>query len=136
MEEIKVFEQFLVNNPWVIVLAILWVIPWKGVALWKSAREEKSGWFILFLLVNTLGILEIIYIFYFSKKKKNSSIPKERRREMLEIFKEKEEVKNEDVRVVLGVSEATATNYLSALEEEKEIKQVGESGRGVYYKKI
>jgi hypothetical protein len=52
-----------------IVLSIVWTLPWKGVALWKSARNKHLVWFILLLLVNTLGILEIIYIFGFSKRK-------------------------------------------------------------------
>ena len=53
----------------VIVLSALWTIPWKGFALWKSARRGDRGWFILLLLVNTLAIFEILYIFFFSKKK-------------------------------------------------------------------
>jgi len=52
-----------------IVLSILWTLPWKGVALWKSARNKHLVWFIVLLIVNTLGILEIIYIFGFSKRK-------------------------------------------------------------------
>jgi hypothetical protein len=55
--------------PWVVLVLALWVIPWKGVALWKSARNGSKVWFIVMLIVNTLAILEIIYIFGFSKKK-------------------------------------------------------------------
>ena len=50
-----------------LVLAMLWTLPWKGVALWKSAKKNQLVWFIVFLIVNTLGILEILYIFIFSK---------------------------------------------------------------------
>lgn len=53
---------------WYILLAILWTIPWKGVALWRAARGCHKGWFVVLLVVNTLGILEIIYIFIFSRK--------------------------------------------------------------------
>ena len=53
-----------------ILLLALWTIPWKGVALWKSARNGSRVWFILLLLMNTVGILEILYIFIFSKKTK------------------------------------------------------------------
>jgi len=62
-------EQFLINNPWVIWLAIIWSIPWKGVALWRSARRKHKIWFIVLLIVNTLAILEILYIFFFSRKR-------------------------------------------------------------------
>jgi hypothetical protein len=54
---------------WVILALAIWTIPWKGVALWRSARNSSKVWFIVLLLINTLGILEIIYIFGFSKKK-------------------------------------------------------------------
>jgi len=60
-------EQFLIGNQWFIWLIILWAIPWKGVALWRAARNRHKKWFIALLLVNTMAILEIIYIFYFSK---------------------------------------------------------------------
>ena len=63
-------EQFLFQNQWVILLAILWTIPWKGVALWKAAKNNHKRWFIVILVMNTLGILEILYIFVFGKKEK------------------------------------------------------------------
>jgi methionyl-tRNA synthetase len=60
-------ESLLTNTP--LLLAIIaWTLPWKGVALWKAARNNHSAWFIALLVINTLAILEIIYIFYFSKK--------------------------------------------------------------------
>ncbi len=52
------------------VMAVVWTLAWKGVALWKSARNGQKKWFIACLILNTLGILEIVYIFYFSKSKK------------------------------------------------------------------
>jgi len=54
-----------------IATAAIWTIPWKGVALWKAARNGDLAWFIILLLVNTLAILEIVYIFFFSKRKSN-----------------------------------------------------------------
>lgn len=61
--------QYPFANPWLILLIFLWVLPWKGVALWKAARNEHKWWFIVLLVFNTMAILEIIYIFFFSKKK-------------------------------------------------------------------
>ncbi len=52
-----------------IYLSLLWVFPWKAVALWKSARNNHRAWFITLLVLNTMAILEITYIFYFGKKK-------------------------------------------------------------------
>ena len=48
---------------------IVWSFVWKGIALWKSARNSDKGWFIALLILNTAGILEIIYIYAFGKKK-------------------------------------------------------------------
>ena len=55
----------------VVVLAALWTLPWKGWALWRAAERKQLTWFVVFLLVNTLGLLEIAYIFWFSKLGKN-----------------------------------------------------------------
>jgi|SRR3989344_5582036 len=48
-------------------LIMIWSLLWKGLALWKSARLKQPVWFVLLLVINTLGILEILYIFVFSK---------------------------------------------------------------------
>lgn len=58
---------------WVSLLFIflmIWSIPWKGWALWRAAKNDNLTWFIIFMIVNTVGILEIIYIFFISKKPK------------------------------------------------------------------
>jgi len=49
-------------------LLLLWTLPWKGVALWMAARRSHMTWFILLLILNTVAILEIIYIFYFARQ--------------------------------------------------------------------
>ena len=64
-------HQFIAQNPWIISLFALWVIPWKGVALWKSAQRKEVKWFIVLLIVNTLAILDIIYVVFFSKRENN-----------------------------------------------------------------
>lgn len=46
-----------------IIAAVLWAIVWKGLALWHAARRGQYWWFVILLVVNTLGILEIIYLF-------------------------------------------------------------------------
>jgi hypothetical protein len=54
-------------NGWVVLALIVWVLPWKGVALWRAAKLSQKWWFIALLVLNTLGILEILYIFIFSR---------------------------------------------------------------------
>ena len=59
-----------------LVLLICWTVVWKGLALWSAAREDSRAWFIALLLINTLGILEILYLFVFRKTRKgNDSSP-------------------------------------------------------------
>jgi hypothetical protein len=56
----------------IIFLAAAWTIPWKGVALWKAARNGNRIWFVVLLLLNTLAILEILYIFIFSRREEKN----------------------------------------------------------------
>lgn len=57
-------------HPLLIALAIVWTLVWKGIALWKAAGLRQKYWFIAMFIINTLGILEIIYIFFIAKKYK------------------------------------------------------------------
>jgi len=61
-------EEFLIQYQWIILGVILWTLPWKGVALWKAARNNHKQWFVTLLVFNTMAILEIIYIFVFSRR--------------------------------------------------------------------
>lgn len=58
------------NDNLVLVLIIaLWTIPWKIYAVWTAARRNEKKWFVALLLLNTVGILEIFYIFKIVGKK-------------------------------------------------------------------
>ena len=50
-----------------IIVGVLWTISIKGYALWTAARAEQRNWFIALLILNTLGILEIVYLIWFRK---------------------------------------------------------------------
>lgn len=54
---------------WLIIIILVWSAVWKLIALWKSARNNHLVWFLVLAIVNMAGILEIIYIFGFSKMK-------------------------------------------------------------------
>ncbi|EKE20997.1 MAG: hypothetical protein ACD_7C00387G0002 [uncultured bacterium] len=51
---------------WIIPLAI-WDIAWKGYAMWRAGKNDQLGWFITVLILNTAGILPIIYLIFFQK---------------------------------------------------------------------
>jgi methionyl-tRNA synthetase len=49
-----------------IVIAV-WSLAWKTLAVWHAARNKQRLWMIALLLVNTVGVLEIIYLAWFRK---------------------------------------------------------------------
>ena len=59
------FHQFL---PFLIPL-VIWTLFWKGLALWHAGRRGQPWWFVILLVLNTVGILEIIYLFLILKMK-------------------------------------------------------------------
>ncbi len=52
----------------IFVLMLMWSLFWKGYASWTAARAGHGWWFVVLLLVNTMGILDIIYLHYVGKK--------------------------------------------------------------------
>ncbi len=55
--------------PWPVLLAVMvWVAFWKGWALWLAARRGERWWFVALLVINTLAVLEIIYVFLVAKR--------------------------------------------------------------------
>lgn len=63
-----------------LILFIVFTIFLKGIALWKAAQNNHKKWFVVFFLINTAGILELLYIYIFSKKKniiKKNNTPEE-----------------------------------------------------------
>ncbi len=64
-------QQLLDAYPWVLPLIIIlsvWELTWKLIALWKAGRNNHLAWFICIALINTIGILPIIYILNQRKK--------------------------------------------------------------------
>ena len=53
-----------------LILIVTWDIVWKGIGLWKSAKHNQLSWFLAILIINTAGILPIIYIIFFQADKK------------------------------------------------------------------
>lgn len=53
--------------PIIFALAIA-AIALKGYALWHAAKRDEKWWFIALLVINTAGILELVYIIFFLKK--------------------------------------------------------------------
>lgn len=63
------YNSLFGGNLWILLPIILWALFWKGCALWISSKNNQKGWFLALLVLNTVGILEIFYVFKIAKKK-------------------------------------------------------------------
>jgi len=54
-----------------LILLALITLPLKIIGLWRSARNDQKWWFGAMVVLNTFGILELFYLFYFSKPNKH-----------------------------------------------------------------
>jgi len=93
-----------------------------------------SNAILLALLV--IAILVIWYLLVNRNKPRTWQTrgKQENEEKILALFARQEAVSNNDVEKLLGVSDATATRYLSELEREGKVQQIGTTGRGVEYK--
>ncbi|MFC1800977.1 DUF5652 family protein [Nanoarchaeota archaeon] len=60
----------------ILFVVSIWSLIWKGIALWKCGRHNQLPWFVVLLILNTAGILPIIYLLFFQKKSKTTKKPK------------------------------------------------------------
>ena len=60
----------------IIIALLVWSLVWKGIALWKSARKNDKKWFVAILIINTFGILEILYVYHFCNRKRKEGANK------------------------------------------------------------
>jgi len=73
------YENMVLTYPLFNPAILLWLLPlliwdavWKGIALWKSGKNNQLAWFICIFIFNTVGILPIIYLAFFQKDSKVS----------------------------------------------------------------
>ncbi len=65
-------RQTLIGFSWLLVVLVVWDLVWKALALWKAARHRQKIWFVFLLLINSVGILPIIYLQFFQKDRSAS----------------------------------------------------------------
>lgn len=73
------FSQMTGTMTVVFLLLAVWTMIWKGIGLWHSAKNQQKGWFIAMLILNTLGLLPIIYLIWFKPKERYSPPDKNRK---------------------------------------------------------
>lgn len=49
------------------LLVLLVSLALKGFALWHASKRNEKWWFIALLVINTMGILELVYLIFFAK---------------------------------------------------------------------
>ena len=60
-------EWFKDLMPWIIAISIFELVL-KMIVMWKAGRRNQLAWFIVVGLINTAGILPIIYLIINRKK--------------------------------------------------------------------
>ena len=74
MSDLSIFERL---PEWLIFLTVIFVVfdaVMKIIAMWKSARNSHLIWFIFLAIVNSLGILPVIYLLIHGKKDKSEDL--------------------------------------------------------------
>lgn len=56
------------ENLGILLPLIVFDLVMKGIGLWHAAQNKQRNWYIALLIVNSLGILPIIYLKFFRKK--------------------------------------------------------------------
>ena len=63
--------DFISAHHWLIIALVIIALidgTLKLIAMWKASRNNEVGWFIVLAILNTIGILPVIYILMRKKK--------------------------------------------------------------------
>jgi len=63
-QDIEGLQKFVETYPKIFAIALIWIVMWKGWALWQAGGRRDKWWFVAILVINTLGLLEIIYLLF------------------------------------------------------------------------
>jgi len=69
MSLMNFFENGPAGSGVLLYILFAWSLLWKGLSLWHSSKNDQRNWFIVLLVLNTVGLLDIVYLFKFAKKK-------------------------------------------------------------------
>jgi hypothetical protein len=57
---------------WIILSLLVWEMAWKGLALWRAGRNNQPGWFIALLVINSAGLLPMVYLWLSGRQNSSS----------------------------------------------------------------
>ncbi len=141
-----------IRTPWTLSSDIVWekthqlagklFIVMAIIAFLGIFFGDKAIVFAVLIPAVTTAVVSVAYSYFAFKKfggektdliKDKEDKKVENLGKVLEYFTSHQKVSNDDIEKLLGVSDATATNYLSELESRGKISQIGKDGRYVYY---
>ena len=61
--------MFIQNNVYLFAAIAVWEFIWKGMAMWKAAKRNQRYWFAGLLVINTVGVLPIVYMLLYRNHK-------------------------------------------------------------------
>lgn len=62
-------QELFAPQSLLLLVLYIWSMIAKGIALWRAAHLKQRNWFVAILVLNTIGVLEIVYLFKFADKK-------------------------------------------------------------------
>ncbi len=73
---IEAFSNFSGIAPTTVLIiftvVFIWDLVWKGLGMWMASKKNSPTWFIVMLVINSIGILPILYIYVFSEMGKKN----------------------------------------------------------------
>ncbi|MCE9585592.1 DUF5652 family protein [Candidatus Nomurabacteria bacterium] len=61
--------SFKTGTSLIIILLAIWSLLWKCYSTWTASKKDDKRWFIILIILNTFGILDMIYVFGVANKK-------------------------------------------------------------------
>ncbi len=55
------------NALFIVTIILLWSLYWKWRSLWIASEHKDKVWFTVLLIANTVGILDMAYIYLLAK---------------------------------------------------------------------
>jgi len=52
----------------IFTIVAVWDLAWKGLALWQAGKRRQPVWFVALLVLNTVGILPITYLWLMRRR--------------------------------------------------------------------
>lgn len=56
------------TSSWLLILG-LWELVWRGIGVYNAAKKKKVIWAVVMAILNTIGILPIVYLIFFANRK-------------------------------------------------------------------